>query len=219
MRLHRFYTSRALPQLLTYTDKDHIHQWKNVFRYSAGDSLILFGDGFEHVYKIESMDKKAATLREDSRSPSIMQEKELTVALALIKRDNFELVLQKCTEIGVTNFIPLITDRSLQKMFSVDRLEKILTEATEQSGWGSVPKISDPIRFNAIEMKDATVLDQDGAREVPKTSNVLLVGPEGGWSEKERVEMVNKKYSVWSLKTGVLRAETAAIAISSLILI
>jgi 16S rRNA (uracil1498-N3)-methyltransferase len=203
--------------LLTYKDEQHIHQWKNVFRYEVGQLLILFGDGFEHFYSVESINKKEAVLCEQSKEPSRMQDGELALGIALIKRDNFELVLQKCTEIGVTEFIPVITDRSLQKMFGVDRLEKILVEATEQSGWGRVPKLSEPVHFDNIEVVNAVVLDQSGTTQTPVSVAMLLVGPEGGWSDEEQIKMAKNKTKVWSLKTGVLRAETAAIVATGII--
>lgn len=217
MRLHRFYTTQELSPLLTYKDEQHIHQWKNVFRYEVGQALILFGDGFEHTYTIESINKKEALLREQIKSASRMQDCELTLGMAIIKRDNFELVLQKCTEIGVTEFTPLITDRSLQKMFGVERLEKILIEATEQSGWGRVPKLSAAVHFNNIEVLDAVVLDRSGTTDTPVSVDMLLIGPEGGWSDEEQIRMTKNKTKVWSLKTGVLRAETAAIVATGII--
>jgi 16S rRNA (uracil1498-N3)-methyltransferase len=218
MRLHRFYTTQELHPLLTYKDEQHIHQWKNVFRYEVGQNLVLFGDGCEHVYSIESINKKEAVLCEQSKEPSRMQAGELALGIALIKRDNFELVLQKCTEIGVTEFTPLITDRSLQKMFGVERLEKILVEATEQSGWGRVPKLSAPIHFDKSEVLNTVALDQSGTTQTPVSVDILLVGPEGGWSDEEKIKMTKNKTKVWSLKTGVLRAETAAIVATGIIL-
>lgn len=221
MRLHRFYSKEVLTESVQYKYEPHIHQWKNVFRYEAGDSVILFGDGLEHTYTIETITKKEAVLREQSKSDSRMQDGELALGIALIKRDNFELVLQKCTEIGVTEFIPLITDRSLQKMFGIERLEKILIEATEQSGWGRVPELSNPKNLTNVLSSACIVLDINGENtsqaENSTHTSTLLVGPEGGWSDGEMTQMLENKVNLWSLKTGVLRAETAAIVACGII--
>jgi 16S rRNA (uracil1498-N3)-methyltransferase len=224
MRLHRFYTKVELTSSLTYAEQSHIHQWKNVFRYEMGDSVILFGDGFEHTYTIESIHKKETVLREQSKTISRLQESELTLAIALIKRDNFELVLQKCTEIGVTAFVPLITDRSLQKMFGVDRLEKILIEATEQSGWGSVPILKGPTTITDIlEKSPCIVFDMTGIKaDIEKIKNLadsktILIGPEGGFTDTELKLSRDNKSNILSLGVSTLRAETAAILIAGII--
>lgn len=217
MRLHRFYTTRELTTSLIYTEESHIHQWKNVFRYDSGGSIILFGDGFEHTYTIGSITKKEAILSEQSRAPSRIQSEELSLGIAIIKRDNFELVLQKCTEIGVTSFIPLVTDRSLQKMFTRERMEKILIEATEQSGWGRVPELLETTTFDIVLKQNVVVLDNSGQDKLSNNTSTLLVGPEGGWSPRELSMIEEAKKEVWSLKTGVLRAETAAIVATGII--
>lgn len=222
MRLHRFYTDRDLPKNLIYTQENHIHQWYHVFRYVAGDTLILFGDGYEHTYEIVSLSKKTAELREVNTQPSKMQPAQHYLALALIKKDNFELALQKCTEIGVTNFMPIISERSEQQMYSKDRLLKILIEATEQSGWGRVPTLTDPITFDTLLLQNERKIlfhtsgipyiytKKDGA-------SIVIIGPEGGWTDTELETAHRSGVEVYNLPLGILRAETAAIVCSALI--
>jgi 16S rRNA (uracil1498-N3)-methyltransferase len=219
MRLHRFYTTEKLTDSMLYLEASHIHQWRNVFRYEAGQELILFGDGFEHTYKIESIDKKSAKLKKISSMPSREWPKKVVLAVALIKKDNFELLLEKCTEIGVTEFQPIITDRSLQKIYNTDRLNKILIEATEQSGWGGVPTLRPIINFkNLLETEDCVVFNMNGEKFTPKNieGKTLCIGPEGGWSDDELELIEQKNTQTASLQTGVLRAETAAIVIVGL---
>ncbi len=224
MRLHRFYTTEVLTPTLTYTNVLHLHQWRNVFRYEVGDSVILFGDSFEHTYEIESIDKKSALLKEVSISPSKTQEKKFGLALALIKKDNFELVLEKCTELGVTDFYPFVSERSLHKMYSTERLEKILVEATEQSGWGSVPTLHTVQTFEELlSGNKCTVFDMSGEKistdSFKSEEEIVCIGPEGGYSENELALAKTKKATILSLPTGVLRAETAAIAVTSITLL
>jgi 16S rRNA (uracil1498-N3)-methyltransferase len=226
MRLHRFYTSTKLISELEYTNAEHLHQWRNVFRYGVGDSVILFGDGFEHTYNIEEINKKSAELKEVSVSKSLDRNTNITLAIAIIKKENFELVLQKCTELGVATFIPLITERSIQKNFSKERLEKILTEATEQSGWGSVPVLGESVHYGELLAREnCAVLNMSGEKLLQENlkklidGTVLCIGPEGGFTEKEIGEAEEAGIKIISLGDGVLRAETAAIALASIVLL
>jgi 16S rRNA (uracil1498-N3)-methyltransferase len=221
MRLHRFYTTETLTSELSYTNAEHLHQWRHVFRYQAGDNIILFGDGFEHTYRILSIDKKTSALQQTSVIPSKTQEREVSLALALIKKDNFELVLEKCAELGVTDFYPFISERSLHKMYSTERLEKILIEATEQSGWGKVPTLHEVTTFeNLLQGTECVVFHTSGeSRHIPSSVGIICIGPEGGFTSEEVLQAKEHNSVVANLPGAVLRAETAAIAICSLALL
>lgn len=227
MRLHRFYTTEDLTKDLVYTNQEHLHQWRNVFRYTEGDSVILFGDGFEHVYEIKELDKKVARLEETSKKESLQRTTNITLAIALIKKDNFELILEKCTELGVSTFVPLTTARSLQKMYGVDRLQKILIEATEQSQWGSVPQLAEAVSLsNIIQEQTDSILffDIDGKRnlkdiQVDNQNKTVIIGPEGGFTDEELESVKKLGINTISVGKNTLRAETAAISISSILLI
>jgi 16S rRNA (uracil1498-N3)-methyltransferase len=222
MRLHRFYSQDGLNQTIVYKHEEHLHQWFKVFRYGVGDKIILFGDGYEHTYNINSVSKKECLLIEESKSPSKIQTKQITLAMSLIRKTNFELVLEKCTEIGVTTIIPIITERSEQHIYNIERLQKILIEATEQSGWGRVPKITEPLDFRELVdtyHKTLTVAHTGGGAEIHKGTCVIAIGPEGGFSDSE-IEYAQKNgVHILTLPTGVLRAETAAIVSSALLVI
>ena len=223
MRVHRFYTTTKLEKNITVTDVGFIHQWKNVFRYTAGNSIVLFGSGIECEYKITSIDKKSVELELICQTPSLERNKEITLAISLIKKDNLELVLQKCTELGVTDFILLQTDRSEKKGFNRERLEKILVEATEQSGWGSVPTLSDIKKLNELCANDGTniiVLDDSGIQiktaNINEAKSIICIGPEGGFTDGELQEARTSGAQILSFGHNTLRAETAAISIASI---
>jgi 16S rRNA (uracil1498-N3)-methyltransferase len=226
MRLHRFYTTEQLTESLVYTSQEHLHQWRNVFRYTEGDRVILFGDGFEYVYEIKELNKKAAHLEEISKKESLQRTNHLTLAIALIKKDNFELILEKCTELGVDTFIPLVTDRSLQKMYGAERLQKILIEATEQSGWGTVPRLEQAIPLRKIlesPVESILFFDVEGTQDIKdvsinKENKIVVIGPEGGFTEEEIKQVKESGIHTISVGKNTLRAETAAISISSLLL-
>ncbi|PJE74505.1 MAG: hypothetical protein COV01_00510 [Candidatus Taylorbacteria bacterium CG10_big_fil_rev_8_21_14_0_10_41_48] len=234
MRLHRFYTTLSLQksQSITLSDVGLLHQMRSVFRFHSGDTVILFnGDGNDYVSEIVSIDKSEAVFRVTHSSvnqwkPSV----KLTLAVSMIKKDSFEWVVQKATELGASEIIPLISERSEKKGWNRERAEKIIIEACEQSGRSDVPTLGEltPL-FDFIdrEKRKIIVFHTSGSRfdlsPDPRSNLVVkeivaLVGPEGGWSEKE-IEMFHEKnFSIMHLSTPVLRAETAAIAITSLIL-
>ncbi len=247
MRLHRFYISEQLQvgKEIRVEDSELLNQWGKVFRLSAGDKVILFngrGSDFEASFKILS--KKEAVLVIDREIENKNTSKtELHVFQSIIKKDNFELIVQKCTEIGAFAFHPLISERSEKKDLNTERLVKISKEASEQSFRTTVPKIFEPLQLEkAIENFDGEfyALDFDGEsisslslrgdRSKPSLDCRaslamtegkigLVIGPEGGWSEKEREYFKTKKIKSVSLGNPVLRAETAAIVGSALILL
>lgn len=225
MRLHRFYTTTELGKDIAVTDNGFIHQWKNVFRYTAGDNVILFGTGYECVYKITSIDKKSVELEFVSQTKSLKRQKNVILALSLIKKDNLELTLQKCTELGVSGFILVQTERSEKKGFNRERLKKILIEATEQSGWGTVPILEGVKKLYEIfeENKNVLVLDGDDADTFSKIAlpdgATICIGPEGGFTEKEIALAKEMKIPTATLGKNTLRAETASMAVSSLFLL
>jgi 16S rRNA (uracil1498-N3)-methyltransferase len=143
-----------------------------------------------------------------------------------------ELVLQKCTEIGVTNFIPMFTERTVKFGWKRDRAEKIVAEATEQSGWADMPQIQEPEQLNKIlekfkkdreNLDGLCVLDFDGTTlsSVKHLISVdtVFIGPEGGFTDKER--NLFKKYNIKTISLGpnTLRAETACISTASIFLL
>lgn len=143
-------------------------------------------------------------------------------------RARMEWMMEKCTELGVDGFVPIKTDYSQflnqksiiknQKLKKQDRLEKIVIEACEQSGRVRIPKIENIVDMKAIfEMPmKVIVMNQVSSNKFQVSSMkeknlILLVGPEGGWSERELQLFEEKKYDFWSVNENVLRSETAAV--------
>jgi 16S rRNA (uracil1498-N3)-methyltransferase len=229
MRLHRFYTPHDLEkgQSITISDEKLIHQMRSVFRFQSGDTVILFnGNGSDYVSEIVSIGKSLIRL---SVTQAVVNDwkpaVKLILAVSMIKKDNFEWIVQKATELGVSEIIPLISERSEKKGWNRERAEKILIEACEQSGRSDIPvlgELSTLSDFVEVEKRSIVVFHTDGMRLnlIPQKAEsiVALVGPEGGWSEKEIELFCTKGYAIYKLSTPILRAETAAIAIASIIL-
>ena len=231
MRLHRFYIKQNIEKgkEMRIEDSELLHQWTKVFRLSSSDRVIVFnGDGIEYEGYFRVLAKKEAVLFLDKESfVKNIPKVELHIFQSIIKKDNFELIAQKCTEIGVSAFHPIISERSEKKDLNIERLNKIVTEASEQSGRGSVPEVFIPFKLED-SIKDFSgnlfTLDFDGesllsVKIKDKDKIGLLLGPEGGWSDKEREFLKEKGIKSVSLGNQVLRAETASIVASALILI
>lgn len=228
MRLHRFYIEEQinLNQELALTDKDLINQIRNVFRMQKNDKVIFFdGTGFDFVSEILMLEKNKMIVIPKERKEAVLPKKEITLFQALIKKDNFEMIAEKCTEIGVTNFVPVLCERSEKKNLNLERVEKILKEASEQSGRGDIPKIFSIQELYDLPFGEMPIFVADFDGENVKKINFpnkcgILIGPEGGFSEEERSflkDLSSQKVGdvkIFSLSETVLRAETAAIVAS-----
>lgn len=219
-------------ELISLANPELLHQMSKVFRFKVGDTVILFdGTGGETVCEITLLTKKEAEFavkerREGLPSPA----QKVTLYLSLIKKDNFEWVLQKGTELGVARFVPIISERSEKKDLNMERARKIVIEATEQSGWASVPEIGEPVSPGEVLTQSDSVSENLLAFHVEGTSFEksvvagkksigILIGPEGGFSDKEIALFKSKNIPIYSLGKQTLRAETAGVAIASLLLL
>jgi 16S rRNA (uracil1498-N3)-methyltransferase len=238
MRLHRFYISELVGSKseVILDSTDVVHQIRKVFRLKKGDLLIIFdGSGSDYTCGIEDFRDETIVLgvREASKS-RFMPEREVYLYAALVKKDTFEWIVEKATELGVTKIIPIIAERTEKKAVNDERLKKIVIEASEQSGRGSVPKIELVIGLKEalIELQEkkedesiksiAFHTDAELFRESDLGSEVeplaVFIGPEGGWSPDEIALFNQNKIPVKSIGTQVLRAETAVVATLSLVM-
>lgn len=145
----------------------------------------------------------------------------VTLAMAVIQLEKFELVLQKATELGVAGIIPLVTDQvevwPERYRGKRDRWEKIVFEAVKQSGRAVAPAIGEPTAFDEAVRGDGVriVFDSDAEpseiEPSPPDAMTLFIGPEGGWSERELVLAGSSGCVFRRLGRRRLRAETAAI--------
>ena len=239
MRLHRFYIKEELKThaVVTIDSPELINQVRRVFRLKVGDHIILFnGTGFDYECKIDGFEDESkinhhqniklniATVSRSAFSP----DRNIYLCAALIKKDHFEWVVEKATELGVTNIIPVMAERSEKKSVNLERLNKIAIEASEQSGRGTIPQISEIMTLEeAVNFSEGPTFAEtnikvlafhtvgDSLRRSDLRSGedmTIFIGPEGGWSEGE-VELFHRNnVSIVCLGPQVLRAETAAIA-------
>lgn len=234
MRLHRFYVSQPLGEEVVLEDSLIIKQWLKVFRYKLGDFVILFnGDGYDYTYTLTKASPAICFLTLSEKREVPLPTRASFLFLAVIKKDLFELVVEKATESGITDIVPLITEHTENKNLNIERLTTIIKEATEQCGRNDLLRLhkmltfSDSFSFlasNNIHPVNTYITTLFGEplpeilakrfsskENTQATSTAFLVGPEGGWSEDEERFIKDKNVTRVSLGTTVLRAETAGI--------
>lgn len=206
-----------------------LHQWNNVLKFKPGQEVVLFdGKSTDRLYELAELSKTEAHLKLITELKRRLPAKHSYLFFCLLKRDNTEHILQKATELGATNLIPIISERTIKKDFNIARAEKIVIEASEQCGRSDIPNLRSPIKLpTAIEEYEnrlkLLVCDTDGkviALDIKKDVKPVgvFVGPEGGWTEAERRLFKSKNIESFSLGDMVLRGETAAItAIAKLV--
>ncbi len=226
MKIHRFINNfKKEGSLIKITDPKIFHQLKKVLKIKSGEVVILSeGNGIDFSTKLKTFGKDFVEFeileeRENQNEPK----RKIFLFAAILKRENFEFIIQKGTEIGVEEFFPIITERTVKLDLNLERLRKIAKEASEQSGRGIVPLVNPPLSFadslqKCRELGFAVILNQNGKeierfKDSLKTNSVIgiIIGPEGGWSPREIEEA--EKFGIPALTLGrlTLRAETSAI--------
>lgn len=221
MKLHRFYIAphTELKHDFWLHDEKLIHQWRSVLRMQAGQELVLF-DGVQHdrLYKLQELTHQEAHVQLVTDFERKLPQKHIYLLWSLLKKDKNDWVLQKCTELGVSNFVPLLADRSEKIGFNLERAEKIVIEAAEQCGRSDIPHVRDPVHITTIieelgSKVELYICQQDSEDVVgAKTEPIgVLIGPEGGWSDAEKKLFKEKNIKHLNLHDFTLRAETAAV--------
>lgn len=225
MRAHRFCVSAPLSNRLKITDRQLVHQWRRVLRIPVGGEVRLFdGRGHECRYAIEAYDADTAALLVSLGSiPAQIPKREVTLFFSLLKKDKSEWVIQKCTEIGVSRFVPVISKRTEKIGYSYERMKKIAIEAAEQCGRGDIPEILEPMLLSEAIRKftprmQLLVCEEEGEAAAFDESGRIgcFVGPEGGWTDTEKAEFADSGVRSISLGEFTLRAETACVVVAAL---
>ncbi|MBI2634828.1 16S rRNA (uracil(1498)-N(3))-methyltransferase [Candidatus Peregrinibacteria bacterium] len=208
-----------------------LHQINRVLRMKNGDRVIFLDNtGFEYEAAMEkSSDKNGEFHILEKRKNMAEPELFLTLYQAMPKkRELFELVLQKGTEIGVSAFVPLVTEHTERlEIGNIERLQRILREAAEQCGRGKIPQLMPASTFDEmIENEKSAVkiifhekAELDTNLKERGQKSALAVGPEGGFSVKEVENAKNHGWRIVSIGPRVLRTETAGIVGAALLLL
>lgn len=249
MRLHRFYspTQIGADAYVTVRSADLVHQIRRVFRMKEGDHIILFnGTGFDYECKIDGFGDGSKISSNNcirlhvisTKRSRINPQHKIFLCASVIKKDKFEWIVEKATELGVTDIVPVVSHRSEKKSLNRTRLEKISVEASEQCGRGTIPMI-----YPVMGVADvAAFLEKEHGREGEvnklafhtegerfgggraskifreESDLAIFIGPEGGWSDEEIAMFHRQGIRILTLGDQILRAETAAVSALSLLM-
>lgn len=231
--MRRFYSPAitAAP-LRVELERDEARHLRDVLRLREGEVVAVFdGKGHEFTARIDRISKNGAALSVISEiAPSAPESPlELTLAVALLKSDKFDLVTQKAVELGVSRIVPLITKRGDVKPKDVEkraeRWRRIALEATKQCGRARLTVIDEPIGFarfcSGSVGKTVLLFSERGGAPFgdlsARTAITAVTGPEGGWDDAELELARSSGFEIVTLGGRILRAETAAIAIASIL--
>lgn len=217
--------------LLEESDIRHI---KKVMRMNINDKIEVIYNNKLHICEITSLEpfdiKVIEKLDEDKKTKI-----ELTVAVALVKEQKMDLILQKLTELGVSRIIPVSMERSIVKLdkerFNKKKVrwESICKEASEQSKRTNIPIIEDIKSIKDLTKEDADLKLVASTKEKEKLLNyylqsiedcakiIMVIGSEGGISDKEEDILVSNDYNRVSFGNLIFRVETATIYVASII--
>lgn len=229
--------STQIQQEQIVLDPQQLHYLLRVLRLGNGDRFLAL-DGMGQAWLAEIVDRGAKIIE------AVTITTELPIPLSLItalpKGSGYEQVIRCCTELGVSNFMPVISDRTLLKPNAnkVERWRKIAIEAAEQSERQIVPQILEPVKYSLAmeQVREQISPDQDkyicvARGDLPSLWNslsnsldqtnpseiVIATGCEGGWTEAEIAQAIALGFQTVSLGDRVLRAITAPIVASSIV--
>jgi 16S rRNA (uracil1498-N3)-methyltransferase len=240
--MHRFFVAEENlhGKEIVFTGRQ-AHQIRNVLRIKSGDHVtVLDNTGCEYTVILTKVGRQDVVGEVVSRQQARAEpHTQITLYQSLLARDKFEWVLQKCTEVGVTSFVPIVTERSIVRQpdaitsRKLSRWRDIIAEAAEQSGRGRIPQLDAPVTFVdavcRLEDFDRCLIGTLGTtgssvRDILRTDDAepaavaLFIGPEGGFTDKEVQLAETNGIKPVSLGSRILRTETAAVVASAVIL-
>ena len=229
--MQRYFVKEKKDNQFIFNNSD-IHHIKNVMRFKKGDKIEVIFKEKIYLCEITNIDLLNINILdeyyEDTEIPI-----DLTVAISLVNEQKFDLILQKLTELGVSKIIPIKTERSIIKLDEkkenkkLERWQMICKEASEQSHRTKIPIVDKVHKLNEItsleyDLKLICSLSED-TKPLKEYLNdniksiIFVIGPEGGFTDEEEAKLINSSFNRTTLGKRVLRVETAAIYVASII--
>jgi 16S rRNA (uracil1498-N3)-methyltransferase len=222
--LPRLFVRAALGEGVTVElDAGQANYLGNVMRLTAGAELLIFdGSSGEWLARIAEAGKKRMTLTIERRTREPEAIPDVWLAFAPVKRAQTDWLVEKATELGAAKLIPVMTQRTVAERVKLERLQAIAIEAAEQCGRTRLPEIAEPVTLKQLlaerdPSRRLYFADEGGGEPAASAfkaeAALILIGPEGGFTDEERSAVRAAPNSVAiSLGPRILRAETAALA-------
>ena len=231
MKIRLYFKDKLSENSKVFLEKDSIHYLKTVLKVKTGDEIFLFNNEDGEFSCTIINDGKSVSIKVNKFNKKDEENKfNLILVFSLIKNSALADLLDKCTQVGVFSFMPIITKHSSVHHFAKSRAEKIVIEASEQSNRTCIPEVFDVISFEKFisqaDEKNIIFCDERANFTKENILNLqikggdfyLLLGPEGGFSFEEKMQIESlKNAQTISLGKHILRAETAGVCACFLI--
>lgn len=214
---------------LFVTDEEEFRHLVKARRVRVGEKVrLLNGNGDEYLCEVKELDARSKRVKAVILK-TVLKKRELpfklTVAFSPLGEDRAnEYLIEKCTEVGVSAFLPVFFERSTRKRIRRERWLRIAREAVKQSGRSVVPDIYEPVELQSIRKFDGSYrffgqIDSGITLSWDKIdgSVIILIGPEGGITEDEITFLTDEGFTGVRLCSTILRAETAAVLFAGLV--
>jgi 16S rRNA (uracil1498-N3)-methyltransferase len=208
---------------------DDARHLTRVLRVEPGQRFEISDNRSVYLAEIETARKEQVIFRTLEKMPAPAPAPKIILLAALFKFDRFEWMIEKATELGVSEIVAVESARSERGLERaahkrVERWRRIALESSQQSRRAFLPEVGEPVAFrDALEHEAAQRLTLDEDADAPRLiapvadSIAIFIGPEGGWTDQERGEFIEAGWTRASLGPLILRAETAAIAALAII--
>ena len=227
--LRLFHLDNIIENTTSLLSKEHTHYVVNVMRLKRGSNLNFFNKSGEWLSEIVFLDRDRVEVKFLNKIKESTNISNIELAICLVKKSPMETILQKATELGVSKITPIISERTEVKELNLDRANKIVVEAIEQSNQLMPPEISGIIKLKdflknldgTTKLLFADVNSKENLKaEVLKEAKSLsvLIGPEGDFSPLEReLILANPNVVPFTISKNILRSDTAVISAISLV--
>ena len=222
-----FFSNSIMTGMTDRLDKSQSHYLNKVMRVKENEIFSVFNNEGEWEAKILKISKGFVEFEIIKQVRQKENMKDLWLAFSPIKSNYQNFMIQKATELGITKFLPIIFERTIVRRINVERLKKIIIEASEQSNRIKIPLIEQPqnlesfLNSNLVDLIFTDLNSTNKKIDKSKLTNkpiCIIVGPEGDFSELER-EKIHSFKGVQAVKINenILRSETAVISAISIV--
>ncbi len=228
--MQQYYIDNHLDNII-FIKEEKFHYLNNVVKVKKKETFLLFNGKEKSIYEVEEIQTKNKIIKVRKREDIKFNLSQLNINLAIgiLKKDNTDLVVQKAVELGINNILLVNFKNNVVKWNGkeekkIKRYKDIIISAVEQSKSNFIPKVKYIDNIKKIDFKtyDEVILlyeKEDNTNSFVKQLNkldynkkiLLIVGPEGGFSQEELEYFTNQNIKFCSLGENILRAETAAI--------